>query len=152
MPFAGKHELTIDAKNRLVIPSKFRDLIDPSERQGLHIIASPVRGEQCLRLYTKSGWKDVSRSIMQQADKAENPAVVTRFFAERSDYATLDKQSRIVVPQQLIDYAAVERNVVMVGNLAGWLEVWSPGSYQEAARAAQAEVKERDRLLWPRQG
>ena len=60
--FLGEFSHAIDEKNRLVLPAKFRAFInDLEDKKGFFIVASPVSGEHCLRLYTKSGWKPVEQ-------------------------------------------------------------------------------------------
>jgi MraZ protein len=148
--FVGEFPHTIDAKNRLVIPAKFRAFItDPEDKKGFIVIASPVPAEHCLRLYTMSGWKPVVKTLREHADRAKDPAKYQRFFASRGEFAPIDAQSRLVVPPKLMDYAGLKRDVLMVGNY-DWIEVWNVGEYQAATESLDEEIGDRNRAMWPK--
>lgn len=147
--FAGEFKHSIDAKNRIVIPSKFRAFItDAEDRKGFFILASPVPGEHCLRLYTRSGWELVTRTLMSGADKAKDPARYLRFFASRAEFGGVDAQSRLVIPQKLIGYAGLKGDVLLVGNVQ-WVEVWNVDEYRAATESLDEEIGDRVRSLWP---
>jgi len=147
--FAGEFRHTVDAKNRLVIPAKFRAFVtDVEDRKGFYVMASPVSGEHCLRLYTNAGWDKVVRSLRRQADKAKDPAKFLRFFASRGEFAAIDAQSRLVIPQKLMDYAGLKKDVLMVGNF-DWIEVWNQDEYRAATESLDEEITDRNRALWP---
>jgi MraZ protein len=146
--FSGEFSHTIDPKNRLVIPAKFRAFItDPEDRKGFFILASPVPGEHCLRLYTKRGWNQVVETLKRHADAAKDPARYLRFFASRGEFAMSDAQARVVIPQKLMDYAGLKRDVLMVGNY-DWIEVWNVDEYRAATESLDEEIGDRDRALW----
>ena len=147
--FAGEFQHTIDAKNRIVIPAKFRTfLTNPEDREGFFILASPVPGEQhCLRLYTKSGWEKVMGTLRAKADAAKDPARYLRFFASRAEFNKIDAQSRITVPQKLIEYAGLKGDVLLVGNM-DWIEVWNVDEYRAATESLDEEIGDRVRSLW----
>jgi MraZ protein len=147
--FAGEFRHTIDAKNRIVIPAKFRAFIaDEEDRKGFFMLASPVPGEQhCLRLYTMSGWQQVMDTLRRKADGAKDPARFLRFFASRAEFGALDSQSRITVPQKLIEYAGLKGDVLMVGNM-DWIEVWNVDEYRAATESLDEEIGDRVRSLW----
>ncbi len=147
--FLGEFPHTIDAKNRLVIPAKFRAFISSEEdRKGFFIMASPVPGEHCLRLYTMSGWNAVARKLKLEADKAKDPAKYMRYFASRGEFSAMDKQYRLVVPQKLMDYAGLRREVLLVGTV-DWIEVWNIDEYRAATESLDEEIGDRGRALWP---
>lgn len=147
--FVGEFKHAIDEKNRLVLPAKFRAFInDAEDKKGFFIVASPVTGEHCLRLYTKSGWMQVRAKLQQEANKAKDPARYMRFFSSRSEFGTLDSQSRLVVPQKLLDYAGLKKDVLMVGNF-DWIEVWNVGEYGAATESLDEEIGDRNRAMWP---
>jgi MraZ protein len=146
--FAGEFKHTIDEKNRLVIPAKFRAFItDEGDRKGFFILASPIQTEHCLRLYTMSGWGQVTKQLMRNADGAKDPSRYLRFFSSRAEFAPIDSQSRIVVPQKLIEYAGLKDDVLMVGNVQ-WIEVWNQNEYRAATESLDEEIGDRVKSLW----
>jgi MraZ protein len=146
--FSGEFAHSIDPKNRLVIPAKFRAFItDPEDRKGFFILASPVPGEHCLRFYTWGGWQKVVATLRKHADAAKDPARYLRFFASRGEFAAIDTQFRVVIPQKLMDYAGLKRDVLMVGNY-DWIEVWNVDEYRAATESLDEEIGDRDRALW----
>ena len=147
--FVGEFQHAIDEKNRLVLPAKFRAFInDLEDKKGFFIVASPIPGEHCLRLYTMSGWKQVAAKLREEANKAKDPARYMRFFASRGEFGALDSQHRIVVPQKLMDYAGLKKDVLMVGNV-DWIEVWNVGEYRAATESLDEEIGDRNRAMWP---
>ncbi len=147
--FVGEFTHAIDEKNRLVLPVKFRAFInDPEDKKGFIIVASPVPGEHCIRMYTKSGWDRVVAKLRDEANKAKDPARYLRFFTSRGEFATVDAQHRLVVPQKLMDYAGLKKDVLMVGNL-DWIEVWNVDEYRAATESLDEEIGDRSRAMWP---
>jgi len=147
--FVGEFTHAIDEKNRLVLPSKFRAFItDPEDKKGFFIVASPTPAEHCLRLYTMSGWKLVAAKLREEANKAKDPARYLRFFASRGEFGALDAQHRLVVPQKLMDYAGLKKEILMVGNV-DWIEVWNVGEYRAATESLDEEIGDRNRAMWP---
>jgi MraZ protein len=150
--FVGEFEHAIDPKNRLVIPAKFRTFIsDDADRKGFFVVASPVPGEHCLRLYTRSGWDKVARTLRQQANQAKDPAKFLRYFASRGEFSAIDSQSRLVIPQKLLEYAGLKKGVLMVGNY-DWIEVWNIDEYRAATESLDEEIGDRRRAMWPDPG
>ena len=147
--FLGEFTHAIDEKNRLVLPAKFRAFInDPEDKKGFFIVASPVSGEHCLRLYTKSGRKPVENKLRQEASKSKDPARYMRYFASRGEFVPVDAQSRLVVPQKLMDYAGLKKDVLMVGNV-DWIEVWNVGEYRAATESLDEEIGDLSLAMWP---
>ena len=144
--FSGEQGLTLDAKNRIVVPSKFRVfLTDPDDRKGFFVVVNPTRGERCLRLYPRSGWQRVQENLMKTADQAADPAEFLRLFASHAEFAPIDAQFRMVVPPKLVAFAHLGRDVVMVGNHT-WLEIWDPGEWETVTE----QTREKYRALLPR--
>jgi len=146
--FLGEQALKLDTKNRLVVPGKFRTFLTQDDRKGFFMVVNPTRGERCLRLYPHSTWSRVQRSLMRQADGVADPAEFLRLVASHADFAPIDAQFRFVVPQKLVDWAHLGRDVVMAGTL-DWMEIWDPGELESIAE--QTREKHRPmlaRALW----
>src|ERR687895_90512 len=97
----GEYEHTIDEKNRLTLPAKFRE----SFSEGVVI----SRGmDRCLSVYARGEWE--------------------RAVDER--LGALDRQGRIVIPAGLVEYAELGRDVVVAG-VRDRLEVWSRDAWHK---------------------
>lgn len=147
--FLGEQALTLDTKNRLVVPSKFRTFVtDPEDRKGFNIMVNPTRAERCLRLYPHSTWVRVQRAFMKKADEAADPAEFLRLIGSHGEFAAIDAQWRFVVPQKLVDFAHLGRDVVMTGN-HDWLEIWDPGEWETIAEQTREKYRQLlGRALW----
>lgn len=147
--FLGEFTHAIDDKNRVVIPAKFRTFItDAQDREGFFIIVSPNPEERCLRLFTMSGWRKVSERLRDEAGKSEDPASTMRFFASRGEFCPMDSQSRLLIPQKLLDYAGLKREVIMIGNF-DWIEIWNEDEYKSETERLKGAPVDRKRALWP---
>ena len=71
--FAGEFALTLDEKNRLVLPAKFREFITNSDKPGLFIMVKPTRTEKCLRLAPPSYMEKIKAQISKVASQAPDP-------------------------------------------------------------------------------
>ena len=148
--FVGEFEHALDSKNRLVMPAKFRAFItDPEDRKGFFVFVNPVAGTRCLLLYTMGKWKRVAHQLRLQADQAEDPARYLRFYAARGEFAPMDAQHRIVVPQKLLELVGLKKDVLMVGNIDS-VEVWDGAEYRAAIEKLDREIQDRSRALWPK--
>lgn len=139
--FLGEQDLTLDEKGRLVLPAKFKAFItDPEDLKGFFIAADPLRAERCLRLYTRAGYVRQQEQIKDAARRSEDPLQVLRIYAAHSEFALLDSQSRFVIPQKLVDFAGLGREVVMAGVL-DWLEVWDRKEWVQRTQADRERLR-----------
>ena len=146
--FAGEFKHAIDAKNRLVIPNKFRVFItDEQDKKGLFVVAG-VRTDRCLQLYTPTEWKKVMEKVRHDADKKPDPVQHVRFVSSRGEFSPIDPQHRLVIPQKLLTYAGIKKEVLMVGTM-DWIEVWAEPDYHAATENLDEEMGDRRRSLWP---
>jgi MraZ protein len=135
--FLGEQGLTLDEKGRLVLPSKFRTFItNADDLKGFFIIADPRGVDRCLRLYTRSGYTAQYDQVKSAAGKSEDAGRFLRIYAGFSEFAPMDSQSRFLVPQKLIDYARLGREVVMVG-MNDWLEIWDRGELKAQSEGSR---------------
>ena len=147
--FLGEFEHTIDDKNRVVIPSKFRDrLKDPGDREGFYVIANPNVEVHCLRLYTATGWAEVVEGLREQARQSDQPDRLFRWYASRGELVPLDSQGRVVIPQKIMDLVGLSKNVIMVGNF-DWIELWNVDEYKSESEHLKPPVDPKS-ALWPK--
>ncbi len=122
--FMGEYNHIIDAKGRLIIPARFRELLGEE-----FIMTRGLDG--CLSVYPMDEWEafeDETQSITTYKQKCAN--LHSRFFVAGATNCELDKQGRILVPQTLREFAGLEKDVVLTGNL-NRIEVWSKEKWSE---------------------
>lgn len=119
----GEFTNNVGDKKRIAVPKKFREqlgdmLIVTHGYEGCLIVVSPAQWEQ-LTSEAASG-PFVSTSVRD----------TTRFLLGGASEVSLDKQGRFVLPQNLIDYAQINKEVTFLG-LGRWVEIWDTKKWQE---------------------
>lgn len=118
----GEYYHSLDPKGRVTIPSKFReDLNEFVMTKGL---------DECLFLYPNSEWEKIENKLKElpMTNKAVRSFVRT-FFSGACDCA-IDKQGRVLIPQNLRDYANIKDSSVIVG-LSNRAEIWSQENWEK---------------------
>jgi MraZ protein len=139
--FLGNFEHTLDEKGRLAMPARFRALL----ADGLVITSSL---EQCLLVYPKAGFEVLFEKLSALPIVDAQAGILRRMLFSNANDITPDKQSRIVVPQALREYAGITSSAIIVG-VGKWAEVWSPAAWrvQQEAILKQAQDAEAMRRL-----
>ncbi len=120
----GTYEHTIDEKNRLTLPARFREaFVD-----GVFL----TRGmDGCVVVYTKSAWDQLVSVRLADLDPFSQEArQMSRFIYAGASDAGLDRQGRVVVPQGLMDHARLDRDVVVAG-LRDHAEIWERDAWRQ---------------------
>jgi MraZ protein len=105
--FRGSSYHTLDAKGRLIIPARFREVI----RADGHDSVVVSRMDSCLLAYPFEEWQQLETKIMSQVDKSENMRRFRRVFIGGAHECNCDKQDRILIPPTLREYAV--RNLIL---------------------------------------
>ena len=121
--FMGEYSHTIDTKGRLSIPSKFRALLGEE-----FVITKGLDG--CLSIYPMDEWITFEEKLKALPLTNKNARTFARFFVSSANTCELDKQGRILVPATLREFAGLEKDVVLTGNL-NRIEVWSKEKWAE---------------------
>jgi MraZ protein len=135
LAFRGHFEHSLDAKNRLSIPTRFRT----SFSSGTVLAKTP---EPCVAIWTP----DTNEAIIERALSGLNPMgaeyrKASRFFQGNSFEVDLDASGRVTLPPPLLAHAGIEKDVVVVG-VGDHLEVWARRRWQEEQQALDAEIGE----------
>jgi MraZ protein len=113
----GEHEHTIDDKNRLTLPARFRDaFVDGG------VVTRGMDG--CLVVYTRQSWEQFVSLRLEGLDPFTVEArQIARFLFSGAQEVDPDKQGRIVLPPALITHAKLGREVVVAG-VRDHVEIW----------------------------
>ncbi len=115
--FMGRYNHTIDPKGRLSIPSKYREIL------GDEFVVSKGM-DDCLYVYANDDWKVFEGKLASLPLMSEEARQFARFFLSGAQAVTVDKQGRILMPQDLRDFAGLEKDVVLAG-MGSRIEIWS---------------------------
>ena len=137
--FLGTHTPRLDDKGRLFLPAKYRE-----ELAGGLVITKGQ--ERCLYVFPTAEFERLTDALRAAPVTAKTVRDYSRvFFASASD-GVPDKQGRVMIPQGLRDYAALQRDCVVIGANTR-LEIWDAVAWQayeadqnEAFSAASEEV------------
>ena len=118
----GKYPAKMDDKNRLFVPAKLRGELGNT----FYVTIGVNCGHRCLTVYTEDGWQRLTDKYDQLpiAQKSGATSLLFIYAAECNP----DKQFRFTLTQNLMDYAGIGRDVVIVGR-AGQAEIWEQSRY-----------------------
>jgi MraZ protein len=131
----GEYNHSVDTKGRIIMPAKFRDDIG----ELFYITISQEKG-QCLKVYSPQEWNLFFEKVsaIKESDK-----IAVRFKREvlsHSAECNVDKQGRILIPDILIKYAGLERDVAVVGQ-GSYIELWDYNKWLDY-NAEETEIDE----------
>jgi MraZ protein len=123
--FSGEYNHTIDAKGRLIVPSKFREQLGNE-----FMITKGLDG--CLFVYSMEEWENIEKSFREKPLTSKDARKFMRFFFAGACSCEVDKQGRILIPNNLREYAGIDKDVVSVGVLSR-VEIWSKDKWQDSS-------------------
>ena len=115
--FMGQYNHTIDTKGRLIVPSRYRELLGEE-----FVLTKGLDG--CLVIYPMEAWEAFESKLRTLPLTNKNARTFSRFFVSGACTCELDKQGRILIPQSLREFAGLEKDVVLTGALDK-IEIWS---------------------------
>ncbi|SHH38180.1 division/cell wall cluster transcriptional repressor MraZ [Clostridium grantii] len=120
--FIGEYSHFLDAKNRMILPSKFRD-----ELNGEGVITKGLDG--CLYLFPFSEWKILQEKLKKLPLTSKDARAFVRFFFSGACQVNFDKQGRALIPQNLLEYASIKKDIVSIGVMTK-IEIWSKEKWE----------------------
>lgn len=119
----GEYHHNIDDKNRLIIPSKFRE-----ELGNEFVITRGLDG--CLFVYSMDEWNKVMNKLKTLPFTKKDARAFMRFMLSAASICEFDKQGRINLVNSLINYAEIKKECVIIG-VNDRLEIWAVEKFNE---------------------
>ena len=124
--FLGSHEHSVDSKNRLFIPSKFREELGED-----FVIFKPVRGD-CLRIVSSKGWQKHLESL--RTLPREHLESMFNYYGLFAISLTPDSQGRVIIPPAILNAAGIDKedakDVVVLG-CTDYVEIWNRDKFRK---------------------
>lgn len=142
--FRGQFEHTIDAKGRLSIPARFRDVLaSKAGSPGGAARMIVTNFDRCVAAYAVSDFEEIEKRLAGTRQE-EKVKTFTRFFVGGAHEVDLDPNGRILVPPPLRRYGGLEKDVVLVG-VTKRFEIWSAKRWKdETTKNEQLLANDRD--------
>lgn len=121
--FMGEYNHTVDTKGRLIVPSKFRELLGEE-----FVVTKGLDG--CLFVYSAEEWKVIEAKFREVSQFSKEARKFARFFFAGAVTCEVDKQGRVLLPAVLREFAGIEKEVVLAG-VVNHIEIWSKDRWQE---------------------
>lgn len=120
--FIGEYEHSLDAKGRIIIPSKFR------EKLGDEFVMTKGL-DSCLFVYPKSEWSILEEKLKALPLTNKDARAFIRFFFAGASQCSLDKQGRVTIPANLRKYSRLDKEAVVIG-VSTRMEVWDKEEWE----------------------
>ncbi len=132
--FTGEYQHTLDGKGRVIIPSRLRE--------GLGDRFVITRGlDHCLFVYPPSEWARLEQKLKELPFTKRDSRAFMRLFFSGAMEVEADKQGRVLIPQNLREYAGIEKDVMFIG-VSNRVEVWSETAWKEYFGQADENYEE----------
>lgn len=119
----GEYQHVLDAKGRLIMPAKFRE--------GLGERFVITRGlDNCLFVYPFAEWSLLEQKLKALPFTRSDARAFMRFFFSGAAECELDKQGRVLIPNNLRDHAKLKKDVVVIG-VSNRVEIWSQEVWEQ---------------------
>ena len=119
----GEFHHNIDEKGRLIIPNKFRDVLGES-----FIITKGI--ENCLFVYPQNEWNKIVSKLEKLPFTKKDARNFMRFFLAGATSIEFDKQGRVNISSNLIEYAGINKECIVIG-VNDRLEIWSKENWDK---------------------
>ena len=120
--FFGEYQHSLDIKNRIIIPAKFRPLLGerPILTWGL---------DKCIFIFAQSEWASFTEKILKLPISDDGARRFSRFFSSGVYEPDQDAQGRVLIPPYLKQYAELDKDAVLIG-VINRIEIWSRENWQ----------------------
>ena len=125
--FRGANKLTLDAKGRMVIPTRYRDRLQ--ERCGGHLVIT-VDKDQCLLIYPLPDWEEIERKLMSLPSFDREARRLQRLMVGHATDLELDAHGRLLLPPNLREFGLLTRKAVLIGQ-GHRFELWDEARWNE---------------------
>lgn len=126
--FQGQEIYSLDSKGRVNIPAKMRRMLAPDANDTFVV----TRGtDNCITAYPMDEWKKYQKKLQSLNQYDEKNRYFLRVLLMWSDEVSLDSQSRISLPKKLVEFAGIEKKVLIMG-MVDKIELWNPEKFEES--------------------
>ena len=139
-------EKTVDAKGRINIPATYRNQLEEEPNNVFHVMLGP---NENLFVYPQEVFVHIATKLEEKYGSLSTDDEERRYFLETMASAQpsrCDQQGRIIVPKEHLEYAKVDKEVLIIGAVNKF-EFWNPNLYEHFLKTSKNSSKERVKLF-----
>ncbi len=130
--YMGEYNHTIDAKGRVIMPSKLRESLGDD-----FVITKGLDG--CLFVYDNAGFQVFEEKLKSLPLTNKDARQFVRFFLAGAASIEIDKQGRVLIPSILREFAEITKEAVLVG-VGSRIEIWSKERWMDTTTMDDMET------------
>ena len=120
--FTGQFTFSIDSKNRINIPAPLRKQFSTNDKKTFVVT---IGVDQCAWIYPIGEWNVIQNELKKLSSLSKTNRIFLRNHLRHASILKFDSQGRFVLPQSLIDYTSIKKDVTIIGVL-NKIEIWNP--------------------------
>ncbi len=128
----GEYIHTLDEKNRMSLPVKFR------KEMGKSIVVAPGL-DNCLSLFTVKEWQKISRKLSDSSMLASDNRSFSRFMFGQAVIVDVDNNGRILIPENLKNRSGLTNKVVVIG-VENRAEIWNEKTWNDYKKVVEGQA------------
>jgi MraZ protein len=126
--FRGANKVTLDAKGRLAMPTRYRESI--AERSHGNLVATVDLSDRCLLIYPFPDWEEIERKLVRLPTLNAAVRRLQRLMIGHATEIELDGHGRVLIPPKLREYAGLDRQAMLIGQ-GSRFELWDEAHWNE---------------------
>ena len=140
--FTGQYSFNIDSKNRVNIPAPLRKQFSNKDKKTFVV----TRGiDSCAWIYPITEWKKIQSELQQLSSLSKTNRIFLRNHLRHANILKYDSQGRFVLPQSLIEYASIKKDITIIGVL-NKIEIWNTKLLNEIDKSDNINDQSYDQL------
>jgi MraZ protein len=147
--FRGTSAITLDSKNRITIPTKYREELF-ADCAGKMVCTVDIQ-HACLLLYPLPEWEEIELKLCELSSMNPQERLAQQKLLGNANDCEIDKSGRLLINGPLRQHASLEKNIILVGQLKKF-EIWSESAWQvqmqqDLSEVQSSEIQLTERLL-----
>jgi MraZ protein len=136
--FRGQFVHSVDAKGRISLPARFRDVLVGDHNAGF--VITPALFDPCLHVYPMKTWEQFEQEVAKLPSLDPNAVRFRRLYVSAAVECELDKAGRVLVPPHLRERAELDKSEALWAGMGRNLELWSRARWDAALEMAPSEM------------